>query len=104
MCGMRVRIKELRVAAGLSQQQLADMAGISKGYLSEMERGVKQINANRLEGIARALNTEPHLLILSSDDPEDIQFQEDLGKLKPEQRRTIREMVAGFAKANEQAP
>ena len=42
-------IKRLREAAGLSQSQLADRAGISKRTLQEYEQGRKNVNGMALE-------------------------------------------------------
>lgn len=53
---MKTRIKELRQARGLTQDQLCAMVGMSKSYLSEIERGLKEVNGRRLEAFARAFN------------------------------------------------
>lgn len=53
---MSLRIKELRIAAGLSQQVLADMAHVSRSQLAEIENGTKNANTLRLASIARALD------------------------------------------------
>lgn len=52
---MLLRLKQLREARKLTVEQLAERAGMSKSYLSEIENGKKQINARRLEGLALAL-------------------------------------------------
>lgn len=54
---MGLRIKELRQAKGLSQQLLAEMAGVSRSQLSEIENERKPANTLRLAAIARALDT-----------------------------------------------
>lgn len=61
---MRFRIRELRHAKGLTLEALADMAGISRSYLNELELGAKTINANRLDQVARALGVAATDLIL----------------------------------------
>lgn len=33
------KIKELRVAKGLTQEELADRSELSKGFISQLERG-----------------------------------------------------------------
>lgn len=64
------RIREERERAGLSLEQLADRAGISKTYLWELEQdkaGVKKPSADVLVRIAQALNiTIADLLSLPS--------------------------------------
>lgn len=52
---MLLRIRELRQSKGLTIEQLADMAWISRSYLNEMELGAKNINNVRLQQVARAL-------------------------------------------------
>ena len=42
------RIKELRINARLTQEELADMVGISRIYLSELENGRKTNPSTKL--------------------------------------------------------
>ena len=51
-------IKKLRESRGLTQGQLADLAGLSEGYLSCLERGVRGDSTNALIQIARALEVD----------------------------------------------
>lgn len=50
-----LRIKELRTAQGITQVQLAKLAGISRSYLAEMENGTKVANTRRISQVARVL-------------------------------------------------
>lgn len=34
-------LEKLRIAKGMSQQQLADTTGLTQGYISALERGIK---------------------------------------------------------------
>lgn len=67
---MKLRIRSLRQKAGLTLEQLAEKAGISRSYLNELELGAKTINAHRLEQVARALNVtttdliEPEIMLV----------------------------------------
>jgi len=56
---MTLRIKELRTALGLTQNQLASMAGISRSQLAMIEKGTRPANTLRLSSIAKALNVTP---------------------------------------------
>lgn len=49
-------IRVWRKYRGLTQQQLADAAGISKPYLSQIESGKRMGTAEVLSAIAKALN------------------------------------------------
>lgn len=50
------RIRERRVMLGLSQQQMADMIGVTYQQAHKYERGINRISAGRLYEIALALN------------------------------------------------
>ena len=50
------RIRVLRNGQGLSQAQLADSAGMSSRYLSEVEAGKRNISIERLEMLANRLS------------------------------------------------
>lgn len=80
---MKLRVRELREERGLTVQELADRAGLSKSYLSEIERGVKTVNARRLEQLASALRVRPTDLIadkrLSADLEEHLALLAQLG-------------------------
>lgn len=49
------RIRERRVMLGLSQQQLAQMIGVTYQQAHKYERGINRISAGRLFEIARVL-------------------------------------------------
>ncbi len=51
-------IRKLRVARGLSQEELAYRAGIDRSYLSEIENGHKNLGVLILEAIAVALDVD----------------------------------------------
>jgi len=55
---MKLRIREIRQEQDLTIQDLADMAGVSRSYLNELELGAKTINAARLDQVARALKVD----------------------------------------------
>jgi len=70
-CGMMAtNIRDLRRTRGMTQKQLADMVGVSKSYLSELETGKKPINSLRLAAFAKALDVSPASLIAEIDDPD----------------------------------
>jgi transcriptional regulator with XRE-family HTH domain len=53
-----VRIKELRVARGMTQKQLASLAGISLDYVGDIEYGRYRMTVTVLVQIAQALGTD----------------------------------------------
>ncbi len=50
------RIRERRIMLGLSQQQMADMIGVTYQQAHKYERGINRISAGRLYEIAQVLN------------------------------------------------
>jgi transcriptional regulator with XRE-family HTH domain len=56
---VRRRRKELE----LSQEQLADLAGVHRTYVGMLERGEKNVTIYNIEKIARALGVEASELI-----------------------------------------
>ena len=55
-------IREQRRQAELSMRKLADLAGVSNPYLSQIERGLKRPSAEILQQIARALEVSAEQL------------------------------------------
>jgi transcriptional regulator with XRE-family HTH domain len=50
------RIRERRIMLGLTQQQLAEMIGVTFQQAYKYERGINRVSAGRLFEIARALS------------------------------------------------
>lgn len=48
-------LRDLRLAAGLSQARLAAAMGVSAAYLSMVETGARALTARRAVGVGRAL-------------------------------------------------
>ena len=66
-------LREQRMTAHLSLRQLAEQAGVSNPYLSQIERGLRKPSAEVLQQIAKALRISAEQLyiragILSPDD------------------------------------
>jgi transcriptional regulator with XRE-family HTH domain len=49
------RVRQLRVAAGLSQEQLADRSGLHRTYIGGVERGERNVGLLNVYAIAAAL-------------------------------------------------
>ena len=60
-----LKIKELRKAKGLTQEQISELTGIDRGYISDVERGLRNIAIINLEKIALALELEIYELFKS---------------------------------------
>lgn len=57
-------LKEQRVGAQLSLRQLADQAGVSNPYLSQIERGLRKPSADVLQQLAKALRISAEQLYI----------------------------------------
>lgn len=65
--GLSPRLRALRLAAGLSLSQLARMTGLTKGYLSKVERGAAQPSIGSICRIAEALQLPPGRLLAAGE-------------------------------------
>src|ERR687884_1352845 len=52
------RIRERRIMLGLTQQQLADLIGVTYQQAHKYERGINRVSAGRLFEIAQVLTVE----------------------------------------------
>ncbi len=53
---MRVKLREIRTAKGLTQQELADMVGIDRSFYTNIELGVKTPSLQVAMKIKKALD------------------------------------------------
>jgi transcriptional regulator with XRE-family HTH domain len=57
------RVRELRLAKGVSQEALADEAGVHRTFMGSVERGERNISLENIVKIAKALNCRPSKLL-----------------------------------------
>jgi transcriptional regulator with XRE-family HTH domain len=56
-------VQRARKAAGYSQEEFADLTGLARSYMSDVERGARNPTLRIVERIAKGLGTPPqHLL------------------------------------------
>ncbi|MBS5931496.1 MAG: helix-turn-helix transcriptional regulator [Clostridiales bacterium] len=60
-------LKKYRLEKGLSQEGLAELAGLHRTYISSIERAKRNISIDNIENIANALNIDAYLLLKSED-------------------------------------
>lgn len=64
---MGYRIKEIREACGMSQEELAQKSGVSRGTISALENGLERNTTSKtLLKIAKALNTTVDQIFFAS--------------------------------------
>jgi transcriptional regulator with XRE-family HTH domain len=105
-------LREQRLANRLSLRQLADAAGVSNPYLSQIERGLRRPSAEVLQSLAKALRVSAETLyvqagILSPDDVEvrsvELAILADTG-LTERQKQSLVEIYRSFRGANGDVP
>lgn len=74
-------IRAQREAAQVSMRQLADKAGVSNPYLSQIERGLRKPSADVLNQIAKALRVSAEVLYVRA------------GILEPSEQSEVRDAV-----------
>lgn len=68
-----LNVKKFRTAKGISQEKLAELSGLHRTYISDVEREQRNISIGNIEKIANALEIEPYLLLVeSSNEPEEL--------------------------------
>ena len=63
---LATNLRRLRTDKGMSQEALADLAGIHRNYLGGIERKERNVGLDNLERIARALNVSVSDLVALS--------------------------------------
>ena len=61
------KIRDLRFRRGLTVQQLAELSGLSKGFISQVENERTSPSLATLRDLARALNTSVAYLVVEDD-------------------------------------
>ncbi len=83
------RMRERRVMLGLTQQQMADLIGVTYQQAHKYEKGINRIAAGRLYSVARALGVEVGFFFEGLD--------EDREAFKPTpQQRMLLELARNF--------
>lgn len=88
---MKYRIKEHRRARRLTQAQLAEMAGLSSGYISLLESGERDASAEALRSLAAALRVDVTEMIVpdSSSAQRLVDHLSVFQRLSPEDQEAI---------------
>lgn len=61
-------VKRLRQAAGLSQETIADRAGLHRTYISSIERAQRNVSVENIYALATALGCDPRELLKPLDE------------------------------------
>jgi transcriptional regulator with XRE-family HTH domain len=94
--GVGERIKKRRVELDWTQDQLAQKAGISKSFLSDLENGKRSVSANNLLDIARALSVSLDYLMTgtaSQDQKSEVPIPASLARFAAEEGLSFRQTL-----------
>jgi transcriptional regulator with XRE-family HTH domain len=91
----RQYLQAWRDSRGLTQQQVADRVGTSKGVVSNWESGKRGMSAGVIEALEEALQLEPGDLFR---DPAQPSADELLRDATPEQRRQALQVIEALLK------
>ena len=98
------RMKELRIQYGLTQQELADRAELTKGFISQLERNQNSPSVSTLLDIIQCLGMTPAEFFTDSE-PEQIVFKQSdfFEKIDDEKNSTV-EWIVPNAQTNAMEP
>lgn len=52
------RLRQIRLSKGLSQEALADLAGLHRTYVGSVERSERNVSIDNMERLAKALEVD----------------------------------------------
>jgi len=93
----RIFLQQWRKYRGLTQEQLAERVGMSKGNISQLEQGVQGYSQEGLEALADALQCEPGQ-ILNVDPSKDNAIWSIWDQAKPSERQMIVDIAKTIVK------
>ena len=88
------RIRERRTMLGLTQQQLADLIGVTYQQAHKYERGVNRVSAGRLYDIARVLGVDVDYFFEGIEDAD--------AKVLSERQRMCLDVARNFARIRDE--
>ena len=96
------RIKELRIAAGKSQAELADIIGVNKQAISQYERGVRYPRPEIMEALTDYFNVSTEYLMGKTEvsplliTPDERRFLDTYRRLDEYRRRLADTMLTAL--------
>ncbi len=67
LVGFGRAVRARRQAIGISQEELADRSGLHRTYVSDIERGVRNVSLNNIAKLAVALDCSPSELLREAE-------------------------------------
>lgn len=99
------RIKEIRIERGLTQEELASRAELSKGFISQMERNLTSPSISTLEDVLQVLGYELSTFFASAEEEKQVVFtDEDYFEKVESDGNYVVEWIVPNAQKNEMEP
>lgn len=98
---LKLRIREIRESKGMTLADVAGVVGISVPHLSQVERGIKNVNNHLLTRIASALGCQPRDLIEGAENKDAMDLALILDVLGPEDRERVRAFAEALASSQQ---
>lgn len=57
-------VRKYRMLSNISQEKLAELTGLHRTYISDVERGLRSISLNNIEKLSIALNIDIYKLFV----------------------------------------
>lgn|SRR5690606_34796334 len=105
-----IRIRERRISLGYTQQQLADIIGVTYQQAHKYERGINRVSAGRLYKIAAVLGVPISYFFEGLDDPQSpthyrericLEVARNLRDLPENMQAVVAALVRGLAQSTE---
>lgn len=97
MTSIGKRISHIRKERGYTQEQLAESAGISIQFISDIENNKKNMTVNTLKKIADTLNITTDYIIYGREEPnEDTAISHMLNKLSKKNKKKAEKLLEIF--------
>ena len=98
------KLKTLRIAKGLTQEELADRAELSKGFISQVERDLTSPSISTLVDILQCLGTNLRDFFNNEEDEQIVFKQTDYFEKKDTELGNLIEWIIPNAQKNEMEP
>lgn len=91
-------LKRIRAERGISQDELAERSGVSKGQISKLEVGIqKNPVLETVVAISSALGVSIEELVFGTEGPNGMKYMLNAIETLPEQKQaTVKELIAAF--------
>ena len=99
-----LKLKELRIQKSLTQEELADRAELSKGFISQLERNLTSPSISTLTDILQCLGTDLKEFFNEEEDSQIVFTKDDFFEKKDDELHNTIEWIIPNAQKNAMEP